>query len=168
MTYSESPLYLQPSSFQSMATPYLQFLGPICWNYPWILFYPSHTLHTIHKEICLSKEKKSFIYFFETERERERERERAQVSKEQRKRGREREGGAEGKRGRGREREVGLTRSEALVHPKWSLSSPHAGLKLTNRETMTRAEVRCLTDWATQALSSVFHLMVLDSLMMTF
>ena len=33
----------------------------------------------------------------------------------------------------------------------WAVSTePHMGLKLTNHEIMTRAKVRCLTDWATQ------------------
>ena len=34
----------------------------------------------------------------------------------------------------------------------WAVSTePDAGLELTNREIMTRAEVGRLTDWATQA-----------------
>ena len=34
----------------------------------------------------------------------------------------------------------------------WAVSTePDAGLKLTDREIMTWAEVGCLTDWATQA-----------------
>ena len=34
----------------------------------------------------------------------------------------------------------------------WAVSTElNVGLELTNREIMTWAEVRCLTDWATQA-----------------
>ena len=63
------------------------------------------------------------------ERKRERERENPR-------RGRERER-ERGRGGREREREVGLTRSWAHAHPKWGLSSPIAGLKFRNRETIT-------------------------------
>ena len=45
--------------------------------------------------------------------------------------------GRVGEREREREREVGLTQSEACVHPEWGLSSPKVGLELTNREIMT-------------------------------
>ena len=47
-----------------------------------------------------------------------------------------------------RERE---TESEAGSR-LWAISTePDAGLELTDREIVTRAEVRRLTDWATQA-----------------
>ena len=50
----------------------------------------------------------------------------------------------------GAERE-GDTESEA-VSRLWAVSTkPESGLELTNHEIMTWAEVRCLTNWATQA-----------------
>ena len=52
--------------------------------------------------------------------------------------------------GGGAERE-GDTESEAGSR-LWAVSTePHAGLEPTNHEIMTWAEVRGLTDWATQA-----------------
>ena len=45
----------------------------------------------------------------------------------------------------------GNTESEAGSR-LWAVSpEPNVGLELTNREIMTWAEVRCSTDWATQA-----------------
>ena len=56
----------------------------------------------------------------------------------------------EHKQGRGRERE---RETEPEVGSKlWALSTePDSGVKLTDCEIMTWAEVRGLTDWATQA-----------------
>ena len=66
----------------------------------------------------------TFIHFWETERERGG--------------GAEKEGDTESKAGSG----------------FWTISTePDAGLKPTNRETMTWAEIGRLADWATQALS---------------
>ena len=59
-------------------------------------------------------------------------------------------GGAE------KERERGDTEPEAGPRLQAVSTEPDSGLKLTSRETMTRAEVRCLTGWATQA-PQVFH-----------
>ena len=58
-------------------------------------------------------------------------------------------GQRESMNGGGAERE-GDTESEAGSR-LWTVSTePDAGLELMNREIMTWAEVRCLTDWATQ------------------
>ena len=52
--------------------------------------------------------------------------------------------------GRGREREGG--RESKAGSRLWAVSTePHAGLKLMSCEIMPWAEVRCLTNWATQA-----------------
>ena len=62
----------------------------------------------------------------------------------------ERQGEAEGKQGRGRERE-GDTESEAGSR-FWAITTePDAGLELMNCDSITWPEVRCSTDWATQA-----------------
>ena len=55
----------------------------------------------------------------------------------------------EHERGRGRERE-GDTESEAGSRLRAISPEPDAGLELMDREIMTWAEVRRLTDWATQ------------------
>ena len=61
----------------------------------------------------------------------------------------------------GVERE-GDTESKAGFRP-WAVSAePDAGLELTNREIMTRAQVRRLTYWATQAPQCVPFYMALD------
>ena len=61
-----------------------------------------------------------------------------------------RERQTEHEQGRGRERE-GDTEFEAGSR-LWAVSTePDAGLELKDCEIMTWAEVRCLTDWATQA-----------------
>ena len=61
----------------------------------------------------------------------------------------------------GAERE-GDTESEAGFRP-WAVSTePDAGLELTDREIMTWAQVRRLTDWATQAPQCVPFYMALD------
>ena len=59
--------------------------------------------------------------------------------------------------GGGAERE-GDTESEAGSR-LWAISTePDVGLKPTNREIMTPAEVSCLTNWATQASLFNFNL----------
>ena len=63
---------------------------------------------------------------------------------------REREREREHERGRGREKEEG-TESEAGSRLRAVSTEPDAGLELMNREITTCAEVKCLTDWATQA-----------------
>ena len=61
----------------------------------------------------------------------------------------------EHEQGRGRERE-GDTDSEARSS-LWAVSTePYSGLELMNHEIMTRAEVRCSTNWATQASLYVY------------
>ena len=51
-----------------------------------------------------------------------------------------------------RERERKRATESETVSRLWAASTePHVGLKLTNREIMTWAEIWCSTDWATQA-----------------
>ena len=59
--------------------------------------------------------------------------------------------------GRGAERErEGATESEAGSRLRAVSAEPDAGLKVTDREIMTWAEVGRLTDWATQAPLSAY------------
>ena len=52
--------------------------------------------------------------------------------------------------------EKGDTESEACSMLQYVSTEPDMGLELMNREIMTWAEVRCLTDWATSQESPDF------------
>ena len=59
--------------------------------------------------------------------------------------------------GKGQREREGDTESETGSRLRAVSTEPDAGLELTDREIMTWAEVRCSTDWATQAPLYLFY-----------
>ena len=64
----------------------------------------------------------------------------------------------ETKREQGRGRERGRHRIRSRLQGQAVNTEPDVGFELTNREIMTWAEVRCLTDWATQVPLNLYFI----------